>query len=161
MNTPGRRRSGRFDRKRAIVRRFIMLALYRFFSLCIVGIFPLVAHTLVSIQTEPASNRPWVAPELWLLSLVMWGSALAESLADDEGDARRAFMGWCGFFGAIGSAYAYASLMVHAPGAIYVNGLFQRYPVHAIVVALIVIAWFNYPVVSGKAIEDVDKGNYS
>jgi hypothetical protein len=112
MSTAGRRRSGRFDRKRAIVRRFIMLAMYRFFGFCIVGSMPLVAHWLVSVQTDPASSRPWVAPELWLLSLVMWGTALAEALAQEEVTIRRYVMAWCGFFGALGSAYAYASLLV-------------------------------------------------
>jgi hypothetical protein len=155
MNVPGKRRSATFDRKRAIARHFTVLAIYRFFSLFLVGIMPLVAHALISMQTEAAETRAWVAPELWLLSLVMWGSTLAESLAQESAGLRRYFISWGGLFGVFGSAYAYGSLMVHAPAAKALNEVFQRWPVHATTLAVFAFMILHYHDILAKAAQDV------
>jgi hypothetical protein len=155
MNTGRRKRSARFDRQRAIVRRFIMLATYRFCTLFFVGIMPLVAHYLVSAQTERPESRPWVAPELWLLSLVMWGSVFAESLAQETDGLRRYLARWGGFSGVITSAYAYGSLIAHAAVAKALNEVFLRWPIYATIGAVVVFMVLQYHEMLARATRDV------
>ena len=153
MNTPPRRRFASRNSKAATARRFIVLSVYRLFSLIVVGSLPLVAHTLISMQLEGPEHRTWVAPELWLLSLVMWGTAFGDALTQEAGNLRRSVFGWGSIFGLIGSAYAYGSLMVHAPAAKGLNQVFQRWPIHATIVAVLAFAILHAPELSAKAAE--------
>src|ERR1700736_2126991 len=87
-----------WSRKCAIAHRLLVLSAYRFLSLIIVGSLPLLAHTLISMQSEVARDRTWVAPELWLLSLVMWGTAFAEAIIQERGGLRCYLIRWASCF---------------------------------------------------------------
>jgi hypothetical protein len=159
MSSPSQHSTSR-NTKAAIARRFIVFSVYRLFSLTVVGSLPLVAHTLISMQLEGPENRTWVAPELWLLSLVMWGTTFGDVLAQKGGDLRRSVFGWGSVSGLIGSAYAYGSLMVHAPAAKGLNQVFQRWPIHATIVAVLAFAILHAPELSAKAAVDAAEEKY-
>jgi len=157
MHTRRRRRLQRLQRNRAVLRRFGVLAIYRFVTLFVVGIMPLAVHTFISVQTDGPESRTWATPELWLLSLVMWGSSFAESLAQESADFRCYTIRWGGFAGVVGSAYAYGSLTANAPAARALNEVFQRLPVYATILAVFAFMIIQCPEIFSKAKQEIAK----